>query len=726
MVSRWSAQIEIDKICDHYEDDWRSGRSKALDFYLDEIEPQARKRLFQELVLVDRELRSSNAEAPTWDEYRTDFPTFANEVEELRFKWELSSSGRGSVQEFDAISPLRVARFQLEELIGRGAGGVVWKAWDPRLTRYVAIKLPHATRVWEEVELTRLFREARAVAKLNHSQIVPIYEVDQFENRPYIVSKLIIGQDLRSLLASSTIAPQQAAKLCCDAAQALHHAHLQGVIHRDIKPSNILVDTQGAPYITDFGLAEDTDQDAASTIRGVIIGTPAYMSPEQASAGAVAVDPRTDVYSLGVVLYEMLTRQRPFSNQPYSLVSDYPRPDPPLPRSINRSVPRDLESICLKAIETEPAARYRTAAEFAEDLQRFLAGEPVQARGYSRIARAWKRLKRHPARITIGCLLVLTATAASAAGFFAQQNDELRGLQMVAITSDPPEATLAVVPLDEVTYEPNRDPTTHIHGSTPFEEELPPGDYLIVAALPDGRFHEVYRHVPKDATALPAGYRHLWWGLRKDGSVELEPIVIPPLETTERMAPIVNGLDRFWMDCHEYTVGEYQSYVGHTPIDTTWQPVADDYAVTVNFHDAMVLAERLGKRLPSIREYEIAVAKCDPSKTPPARAPLQSALTLFDDVTRTSPPISGLRSNVAEWTITRPSRAPRVDSEEAALIPGLALFQIIQPGNLGLNSQGEQRPGGGSVISIRPQYEFSPDLGFRCVRSAAPRFIVKQ
>ncbi|MBL9123871.1 MAG: protein kinase [Planctomycetaceae bacterium] len=721
MANRWSIQVDIDRICDRYEEDWRQGQPRPLDAYLAELDPSISGQLFQELVLVDRELRGGAAETPTWDDYRSRFPTFATEIEELRFQHEISTANGELEPSVELRLPGRVARFQLLDEVGRGAGGVVWKALDPRLSRFVALKLPHADRHWEDLELSRFFVEARAAAKLNHPNIVRVHEVDQVDKHPYIVSDFIDGQDLRQLLSDSTLTPRQAAALARDIARALQHAHDRGVIHRDIKPSNVLIDTAGCPYLADFGLAKDADRDAQVTRHGAILGTPAYMSPEQASGGAAKVDERTDVYSLGVVLYEMLTRQRPFSGQPYSLASEQLRSDPPRPRSIVAAIPRDLETICLKSIEAQPDARYESAAAMADDLDRYLAGVPVEAGGYGRLATAFRKLKRHPERILIVCLAGLSLAALSAAGLMAGRNDEDAGLQPIEITSDPPGAELVMVPLIAATFEPNPDRSLHIHGKTPFEGKAPPGHYLVVAALPDGRFHEVYRLVPEDTTMLPIGASHAHWKLTDRGTVQLSRVRIPPLDADQGMALVPQGSGGFYMDCHEFTVGEYQDLFGHVPQDLRWKRVPEDYAATANHYEACVVAERMGKRLPTAAEYQAAVSLCPVDVTPAPQLAARSALAWADDATSTVPPIFGLRSNVAEWTVTPPSHTPR-GHNLPQVFEGMDMYQIVQPGSILVDGA---LPAAGFTTEIRVRYAFDPDLGFRCVRSAAPRFLEK-
>ena len=298
-----------------------------------------------------------------------------------------------------AQQPKQVGRFQLTSRIGVGGFGTVWKARDTELDRAVAIKIPRKGQLnGSEIEL--FFREARAAAQLRHRNIVPVHEVGRDGDTIFIVSDLILGESLAVWLEEQNPSTRKMTELLAKVADSLHYAHERGVVHRDFKPSNVMIDQEGEPHLMDFGLAKREAGEVTMTIDGRIVGTPAYMSPEQAAGGLHWVDRRTDIYSLGVVLFEVLTGELPFRGNVQMQIRERLTADPPDPRRLNQRAPRDLSTICLKCLEREPNRRYGTAREVAEELRRFLRGEPIAARPISQIG----RLCAGPAAIRHGLL----------------------------------------------------------------------------------------------------------------------------------------------------------------------------------------------------------------------------------------------------------------------------------------------------------------------------------
>jgi WD40 repeat protein/tRNA A-37 threonylcarbamoyl transferase component Bud32 len=291
----------------------------------------------------------------------------------------------------------RLGRFELLEVVGRGAFGVVYRACDTELGRLVAVKIPRLGQLTAPDEIDRFLREARNAAQLRHPGIVAVHDAGQADGTCFLVSEFVEGRTLADLLAERRPTSREAVRLVAAVADALDHAHRQGVIHRDVKPANLLLDEAGRPLVMDFGLAKREAGEVTMTVDGQVLGTPAYMSPEQAAGEAHAVDGRTDVYSLGVILYEMLTGEVPFRGNTRMVLEQVLSQEPRPPRSLNDQLPRDLETICLKCLQKEPHRRYATARELADDLQRWLAGEPIRARPVGLLGRGWRWCRRKPA-----------------------------------------------------------------------------------------------------------------------------------------------------------------------------------------------------------------------------------------------------------------------------------------------------------------------------------------
>ena len=298
-----------------------------------------------------------------------------------------------------------LGRFDLVEEVGSGGFGAVWRAHDRELGRTVAVKLAYRDRV-SAIEAEDLFHEARATAKLNHPGIVRVLEVGREDGRAYIVTEYVDGPNLDDWLAIHPVGPREAARLCIKIAEALEYAHQAGIVHRDLKPSNILVGSNGDPYLVDFGLAKREPTEASISLDGRVLGTPAYMAPEQARGESHDTDHRADVYSLGVILFELLTGDRPFRGNLRSLLHQVMEHDAPSPRTLNSSVPRELDSICLKCLQKDRRMRYDSAGDLADDLQRFLDARPIQARPVTAATRAWRWCRRNPLLTTMIVLLV--------------------------------------------------------------------------------------------------------------------------------------------------------------------------------------------------------------------------------------------------------------------------------------------------------------------------------
>jgi WD40 repeat protein/tRNA A-37 threonylcarbamoyl transferase component Bud32 len=329
-------------------------------------------------------------------------------------------------EEGAAAPPPSVPGYELLAELGRGGMGVVYKARQTSLGRLVALKLLlHGARA-SDVERRRLRAEAEALAQLQHPHIVQVFEVGEHDDLPYLALELVEGHTLAQAVHRTPQPSRETARLVEVLARAVHAAHERGVVHRDLKPANVLMTADGVPKVTDFGLAKRLEGAEPLTRPGHVMGTPTYMAPEQADPRRGAIGPAVDVYALGTILYELLTGRPPFlGDTPLDTLLLVVREEPVPPTRLRPRVPRDLETICLKCLEKEPVRRYASAAELADDLLRFVNGEPVRARPVGAAGRAARWVRRHPAVSALTAAVVLVALA-GVGGVVWKWRDEVR------------------------------------------------------------------------------------------------------------------------------------------------------------------------------------------------------------------------------------------------------------------------------------------------------------
>jgi tRNA A-37 threonylcarbamoyl transferase component Bud32 len=722
---RISPQERIDQLCDDFEVRWLKGQRPRIGDFVDGLSADEQPVLFYELMLVDIEYRHKAGESPSRQDYLREYSRFADKIAAVYIQFgeaafaTIGSRKDDTIQRGGQAPGSRVGHFELREWLGVGAMGDVWKAWDPRLQRLVAVKLPRAEQL-SEAETLRFLREGRAAAQLRHPNLAAVYEVDRAGDKPYIASEYVEGENLSDYcehfkLTATTEATKSVncrltfyaiANLCAEVAEAVHHAHEQGVVHRDLKPANIIIDRANRPHVIDFGLAKWSTDDRALTLHGELLGTPAYMSPEQALGQSNRIDRRTDVYSLGVILYELLAGQCPFIGEIGSIIHQIVSVEPRPVRRLNIKVPRDLETICIKALEKNPNRRYGTMQEMAVDLRRFVRGQPILARRAGPLERSLQWVRSHPAVAAALVAMVLVVTTSGAiVHSFAAKNYRLQGYRPVRIETIAPGARVAIVRLNDATGEPNSDGTGIIRPRdlTPLNVLLKPGNYLIEAVLAGENkavaFAETYRTIPAAGRTTDEMRRENRENGRDEDTFYFSLDIYPTTEATKRMlaVPIAESLRR------ENPLLPKLLYVD--PAETKPKIPRRATKRYLSFTAAVFQAQQCGNRLASAAEYEAIQA-----------AALNNEI--FDPATGKPAQIVDLFGGVAEWTTTKYQLVAAGRTEFVTPVQdSRVLAGYGDPDKL----PGLMRTKDNKLIASTKFY--SASIGFRGVRSGAPRFV---
>ncbi|MEM8670077.1 MAG: bifunctional serine/threonine-protein kinase/formylglycine-generating enzyme family protein [Planctomycetota bacterium] len=424
-----SEDLELHTICSRFETEWLASTDPpGLDDYLREVGDDSRSELFAMLLATDIEHRRKRSIQCDAAFYTERFPQFADVIVAL-FAYDqtvsLNAIGTESIDDTVRMSESGVGQeldpatrsfgdYELLRQLATGGMGVVFKARQISLNRIVALKMILAGQLATEKDVNRFRSEAEAAAKLDHPGIVPVFESGEVSGQHYYSMGFVEGNSLGYQLHDGPLTPGDAAALLADICDAVAYAHSKGIIHRDLKPGNVLLDANGSPRVTDFGLAKHVESDSELTKTGQILGTPSYMPPEQALGDLDAIGPQSDVYSLGAILYCLITGRPPFqAARAIDTVVQVLEQEPVAPRVQNPSIPKDLNTICLKCLEKDSAKRYDSAESLAEDLRRWISGEPIHARPITQAEKVWKWCRRNPrvaglSTLAIGLFVFMT------------------------------------------------------------------------------------------------------------------------------------------------------------------------------------------------------------------------------------------------------------------------------------------------------------------------------
>jgi formylglycine-generating enzyme required for sulfatase activity/tRNA A-37 threonylcarbamoyl transferase component Bud32 len=689
--------------------------------------------------------------------------------------------------------------FERISQVAAGGMGIVYKAWQIRPPRWVALKSLPADFACDPRWLDRFRREAELSAGLTQPGILQVYAVLDGGGTPFLVLPYIDGSDLERILGQRRLLRDSKEVVCphpmalkgdrdflnwllpffdkiLDALVSLHGA---GVLHRDLKPSNILVDRDGNGWLTDFGLARPHQSDPAEADQAV--GTRGFMSPEQWS-GEGDIDARTDVFAMGVTLFQALTLGLPYGRTIITAAT----PPVAVSKAQRRAWPANLDLVILKAVHPNRRLRYQTAADLRADWQRVRNGKlpPLVHVGTKRrlLHVARRRMTQAVAVAAVGLAAVLAAIL---------MTPPAKVVRKVHVSTEPPGADVALVPLSPDDGTPQFAAAIRPRGKTPVDvPAVPPGDYLVVAEVPNYGFHEVYRRVPEPGEKVPSEFKTLEPGRdpgaaraaeapgskaadtrvryfphrffeENEGVVSMPSIRVPKLDVSEGMVlfrggeftmgnaeldvdfarPHTRSVEPFYLDKTEVTVADFRAARRDIPAALGKLLPADSEPVRfVTFDEAVRYAEQIGKRLPDEAEYEFAATNAGRNRFPWGDDfnkieswKIGPVGTPGYDRTSTDPPVFGLFSNVAEWTMSRnvpyPAAQQMPEAMTKELVTRLANDRIVRGGPFWVIN-GDARPQGRSRRTVWHACDREgidrdrafPGLGFRCARSLRPRF----
>ena len=428
-----------------------------------------------------------------------------------------------------------ISHFRLDKVLGKGGFGVVYQAYDLQLNRNVAVKVPRVSAM-TRLQADIFVREAQVAAQLQHPNIVSVHEVGREGDKVYIVSELIEGVTLKEWRMFEKPDQRQTAKIVSEIARGLHVAHAAGIVHRDVKPGNIIVDIWHTPHITDFGLAKEGSAQESPFKSGQVLGTTAYMSPEQGLGDNDSIDHRADIYSLGIVLYELLTGKRPSPKDATELKQLQE------PKELEASIPNDLSSICMKAIARQPDERFQSCAEFADELTRFCQGLPTKTLPPTKVETAVRTVRKNSRYITLavfGFLLGAVIFGVLWSKFGPKPDNAFppNGQIFVEVPVSRPDCTVKAVKVDSermfIDYANiiELESVSTSNGNL-FKASLSPGWHIFEVVAPNGDIAEVWRLIPENLDDLPNDrFKSTNWTKKGEYQVQLNPIDVLPADT---------------------------------------------------------------------------------------------------------------------------------------------------------------------------------------------------